>query len=71
VEYPFFKSDNLESIQLCTIHSTKGLAYPMIILANSDKNVYSQIQSDSIKSNSFTLKNGDKKLITGFKVDYG
>ncbi len=65
----FFKSDNLESIQLCTIHSTKGLAYPMIILANSDKNVYSQIQSDSIKSNSFTLENGDKKLITGFKVD--
>lgn len=65
----FFKSDNLESIQLCTIHSTKGLAYPMIILVNSDKNVYSQIQSDSIKSNSFTLENGDKKLITGFKVD--
>jgi ATP-dependent helicase/nuclease subunit A len=52
----FFKSDNLESIQLCTIHSTKGLAYPMVILANSDKNVYSQIQSDSIKSNSFTHK---------------
>ena len=65
----FFKSDNLESIQLCTIHSTKGLAYPMVILANSDKNIYSQIQSDSIKSNSFTLENGNKKLITGFKVD--
>ena len=65
----FFKSDNLESIQLCTIHSTKGLAYHMVILANSDKNVYSQIQSDSIKSNSFTLENGNKKLITGFKVD--
>ena len=66
----FFKSDNLESIQLCTIHSTKGLAYPMVIVANSDKNVYSQIQSDSIKSNSFTIfKNNEKKLITGFKVD--
>lgn len=66
----FFKSDNLESIQLCTIHSTKGLAYPMVILANSDKNVYSQIQSDSIKHNSFTLvSNNEKKLITGFKVD--
>ena len=37
----FFKSDNLESIQLCTIHSTKGLAYPMVILANSDKDIYS------------------------------
>jgi ATP-dependent exoDNAse (exonuclease V) beta subunit len=66
----FFKSDNLESIQLCTIHSTKGLAYPMVILANSDKNIYSQIQSDSIKHNSFTLvSNNQKKLITGFKVD--
>ena len=66
----FFKSDNLESIQLCTIHSTKGLAYPMVILANSDKNVYSQIQSDSIKHNSFTLvSNNEKKLVTGFKVD--
>jgi ATP-dependent exoDNAse (exonuclease V) beta subunit len=66
----FFKSDNLESIQLCTIHSTKGLAYPMVILANSDKNVYSQIQSDSIKHNSFILvSNNEKKLITGFKVD--
>ncbi len=66
----FFKSDNLESIQLCTIHSTKGLAYPMVILANSDKNVYSQIQSDSIKSNSFKLvSNNEKKLVTGFKVD--
>ena len=66
----FFKSDNLESIQLCTIHSTKGLAYPMVILANSDKDIYSQIKSDSIKSNSFKLvSNNEKKLITGFKVD--
>lgn len=65
----FFKSDNLVSIQLCTIHSTKGLAYPMVILANSDKNIYSQIQSDSIKSNSFTLQNGEQKLVTAFGVD--
>lgn len=65
----FFKSDDLESIQICTIHSTKGLAYPMVILANSDKNIYSQIQSDSIKSNSFTLINGQNKLVAGFKVD--
>jgi ATP-dependent exoDNAse (exonuclease V) beta subunit len=66
----FFKSDNLESIQLCTIHSTKGLAYPMIILVNSDKNIYTQIQSDSVKHNSFSLtQTNEKKLITGFKVD--
>ena len=65
----FFISDNLESIQLCTIHSTKGLAYPMIILVNSDKNIYTQIQSDSVKHNSFSLtQTNEKKLITGFKV---
>lgn len=68
----FFKSDNLESIELCTIHSTKGLAYPMVILANTDKNVYLQIQSDSIKYNSFSMaKNNSKKLVAGFKIkDY-
>ncbi|MDX4051038.1 UvrD-helicase domain-containing protein [Aliarcobacter skirrowii] len=65
----FFKSDNLESIQLCTIHSTKGLAYPMVILANSDKDIYSQIRSDSVKNNSFTLQNGEHKLVTGFSID--
>ncbi|MCT7447152.1 UvrD-helicase domain-containing protein [Aliarcobacter skirrowii] len=65
----FFKSDNLESIQLCTIHSTKGLAYPMVILANSDKDIYSQIRSDSVKNNSLTLQNGEHKLVTGFSID--
>lgn len=64
----FYKSDNVESIELCTIHSTKGLAYPMVILANSQKPVYSQIQSDSIKHNNFTLANGKQKEIVGFKV---
>ena len=66
----FFKSDNLESIQLCTIHSTKGLAYPMVILADSNKNLYNQAAIDNIKHNSFTLvSNNEKKLITGFKID--
>jgi ATP-dependent exoDNAse (exonuclease V) beta subunit len=66
----FFKSDNLESIQLCTIHSTKGLAYPMVILANSNKNLYSQVSTDTIKHNSFSLvQNNEKKLVAGFKVD--
>src|SRR5574344_2468784 len=66
----FFKCDNLDSIEVCTIYSKKGLEYLMVILANSDKNIYSQIQSDSIKHNSFTLvSNNEKKLITGFKVD--
>lgn len=66
-----FQSDSLESIEICTIHSTKGLAYPMVILANAQKGLYGQIQSDTIKHNNFTLSNGEKKEIAGFKIgDY-
>ncbi|NPA60509.1 MAG: UvrD-helicase domain-containing protein [Epsilonproteobacteria bacterium] len=64
----FFKSDNTKSIEICSIHSTKGLAYPLVLLANSDKGLYSQVTSDSLKHNSFTL-NGVKKEIVGFKVN--
>ncbi len=64
----FFKSNNTKSIEICSIHSTKGLAYPLVLLANSDKGLYSQVTSDSLKHNSFTL-NGVKKEIVGFKVN--
>ena len=64
----FFKSDNTKSIEICSIHSTKGLAYPLVLLANSDKGLYSQITSDSLKHNNFTL-NGEKKEIVGFKIN--
>ncbi|MBD3839473.1 MAG: UvrD-helicase domain-containing protein [Epsilonproteobacteria bacterium] len=64
----FFKSDNTKSIEICSIHSTKGLAYPLVLLANSDKGLYSQITSDSLKHNNFTL-NGKKKEIVGFKIN--
>lgn len=49
----FFKSDNTKSVEICSIHSTKGLAYPLVLLANSDKGLYSQITSDSLKHNNF------------------
>jgi ATP-dependent exoDNAse (exonuclease V) beta subunit len=64
----FFKSDNTKSIEICTIHSTKGLAYPLVLLGNSDKALYGQIQSDSLKHNNFTLNN-EKKEIVGFKIN--
>jgi ATP-dependent exoDNAse (exonuclease V) beta subunit len=64
----FFKSDNTKSIELCTIHSTKGLAYPLVLLGNADKGLYSQITSDALKHNNFTM-NGDKKEIVGFKIN--
>jgi ATP-dependent exoDNAse (exonuclease V) beta subunit len=64
----FFKSDNTKSIEICSIHSTKGLAYPLVLLGNSDKGLYSQITSDALKHNNFTL-NGKKKEIVGFKIN--
>lgn len=64
----FFKSDNTKSIEICSIHSTKGLAYPLVLLAHSDKGLYGQIQSDTLKHNNFTLNN-DKKEIVGFKLE--
>ncbi|MDF1878394.1 UvrD-helicase domain-containing protein [Sulfurimonas sp. SAG-AH-194-C20] len=64
----FFKSDNTKSIEICSIHSTKGLAYPLVLLANSAKSLYQQIASDALKHNNFTLK-GEKKEIVGFKIN--
>ena len=64
----FFKSDNTKSVEICSIHSTKGLAYPLVLLGNSDKGLYSQITSDALKHNNFTC-NGSKKEIVGFKIE--
>ena len=64
----FFKSESTNSIEICSIHSTKGLAYPLVLLANADKGLYSQITSDALKHNNFTLRN-EKKEIVGFKIN--
>jgi ATP-dependent exoDNAse (exonuclease V) beta subunit len=64
----FFQSDNTKSIELCTIHATKGLAYPLVLLGNADKGLYSQITSDALKHNNFTM-NGERKEIVGFKIN--
>ncbi|MEA2017436.1 MAG: 3'-5' exonuclease, partial [Campylobacterota bacterium] len=67
----FYKSDNLESIELCTIHSTKGLAYPMVILAQSEKGLHSNASGDmGLSFSSFTLKESVSKdySAVGFKV---
>jgi len=67
-EEAFFKSDSTKSIEICSIHSTKGLAYPMILLANSEKALYSQVKSDTLKHNNITLRDKPKEIV-GFKVD--
>ena len=63
----FFKSENTKSIEICSIHSTKGLAYPLVILAHSDKGLYTQITSDALKHNNLTV-DGERKEIVGFKI---
>ena len=66
----FYKSENTNSIELCTIHSTKGLAYPMVLLANTHKSLYSQVNSEFLKHNNFEIE-GERKEIVGFKIgDY-
>jgi ATP-dependent exoDNAse (exonuclease V) beta subunit len=64
----FYKSDNAKSIEICSIHSTKGLAYPLVLLGNSDKGLYGQIQSDALKHNNFTLNRTNKEIV-GFKIN--
>lgn len=65
----FYKADNLDSIELCTIHSTKGLAYPMVILANSEKNLASQIAPEIIKHAKIDLTSGERFALIGYKID--
>jgi ATP-dependent exoDNAse (exonuclease V) beta subunit len=65
----FYKSSNVESIELCTIHSTKGLSYPMIILAKSEKELASQPSHDVIKHNKLTLANGENLVLLGYNID--
>ena len=64
----FYKSDNTKSIEICSIHSTKGLAYPLVLLANSEKGLYNAITSESLKYNNITINN-QKKEIVGFKIN--
>ncbi len=64
----------MESVELCTIHSTKGLDYPMVILAQSEKNVLSKSAGDmGLNFNTFALNiDADKQEYgaVGFKI-YG
>jgi len=65
----FYRSSTGGYIELCSIHSTKGLAYPMVILADSAKPLTPQVTSESIKFNK--LKDSDDELynLVGFKVE--
>jgi ATP-dependent exoDNAse (exonuclease V) beta subunit len=63
VDEAFYKSKSVESVELCTIHSTKGLDYPMVILAQSEKNVLSRSSGEmGLNFNTFALnQNGTQE----------
>ncbi len=63
----FFVSNATKSIEICSIHATKGLAYPLVLLAGSTKSLFSQINSDTLKHNNITINNQNKEIV-GFKV---
>jgi ATP-dependent exoDNAse (exonuclease V) beta subunit len=67
-EEAFYNAENINSIELCTIHSTKGLEYPMIILADANKGLKGQASTEGIKFDKFEDKNG-KHILVGFKID--
>jgi len=68
-EEAFYKSDMANSIELCSIHSTKGLAYPVVILAQSSKNLSKQSSTEGIKFEKFTDLDGKEHILIGFKID--
>jgi len=65
----FYRSTTGGSIELCSIHSTKGLAYPMVIMADASKRLTSQVTSESIKFNKLKDSEGDLYNLIGFKVE--
>lgn len=65
----FYRSTIAGSIELCSIHSTKGLAYPMVIVADSAKALTSQVTAESIKFNTFKDTMNDHYNLVGFKID--
>ena len=67
-EEAFYRSTTAGSIELCSIHSTKGLAYPMVIVVDSAKSLISQVTTETIKFNSFKDTLGEKYNLVGFKM---
>lgn len=65
----FYRSTTAGSIELCSIHSTKGLAYPMVIVADSAKALTSQVTAESIKFNTFKDTMNEHYNLVGFKID--
>ena len=67
-EEAFFESETAGSIELCSIHSTKGLAYPMVILAQASKSLAQQANTEGIKFEKFRDLDDGERVLVGFKI---
>ncbi len=67
-EEAFFESETAGSIELCSIHSTKGLAYPMVILAQASKSLAQQANTEGIKFEKFRDLKDNERVLVGFKI---
>lgn len=65
----FYLSESGGSIELRTIHSSKGLAFPMVIIPNSAKNLSSQPAKESVKYNRFNDTNDETHNLIGFDIN--
>ena len=62
-----YDSETANSVELSSIHYTKGLDYPLIILAQAHKNLKPNRQ-DGVIDTKYSI-NGKEKYLIGFKID--
>lgn len=66
----YFISPAIDSVELCSIHSTKGLECPMVILADSSKPLSLPVVTESIKFNTLQEAGEEQPLsLAGMKMD--
>lgn len=63
-----YRADGQNSIELNTIHGSKGLQYPMVIMVQCDKSLTTVHSSETIKHTDIRLEDDALSLI-GFKID--
>jgi ATP-dependent exoDNAse (exonuclease V) beta subunit len=63
-----FNAEGKNSIELTTIHSSKGLQYPMVIVPQLSKRLTSAAASDSFKIGKVNVENSLQRVL-GFKVN--
>ena len=62
-----FKSDSSNAVELCSIHYTKGLAYPLVILTSAHKDISNQ--GDKVFSFDKFKDSSKENFVFGMKID--